>query len=824
MTRIVLNTPLAGWACPLAEVPDPVFAERMMGDGLAIEPTEGVVRAPCDALVVGVAPTSHSVTLRIADAVEVLIHVGIDTVALAGAGFTAHVAVGDRVRADAVLLDFDLDIVAARAPSLITPVIVVSEGATVEVLARDRLVGWGDPLLALTVAATVAVAPPAGDEAIHVLVMPLPHGLHARPAARIVALLKTHAAAAVFEAHGRTADACSMVAVMALGVRQGDELTVRATGTDAAAAVEALVALIEGGMGEAHTAPGLAPALSRPAGTLIPGIRAAPGFAVGTVMHLTQSTIAVPEAGAGPAIERAALDAALATLGGRLAAMTGLGSEIAAAHAALLDDPGLSVPASRAIAAGSSAGAAWRSATQAATTALQATGDPHLAERVADLADLEHQLLALLYPDAAATAPAALPDDAVVIAADVLPSQFIALDHQRLAGIATAGGGPTSHVAILAAAAGLPMLVAGGTALLEVAEGQAVILDADGGWLDPSPDAATLAAAGDRIASDRRRRPAELAAAQAECRMADGTRIEVFANLSSIDETARAVEFGAEGCGLLRTEFLFLGRDAAPDEDEQAAAYAAIATTLGDRPLIVRTLDIGGDKPVAYLPFVPEDNPALGNRGVRFSLARPDLLDIQLRAILRGVPGDQCRIMVPMVVAPAELAAVSAALDRALVAVRRRHRPQLGVMVETPSAAVLAGALARDADFLSIGSNDLTQYALAADRGNPATAALIDALNPAVLRLIALAADGAAAHRRWLGVCGGIASDPAAAAILIGLGVTELSCAAGAIPAVKARVRTLRLADCRALAVRALACSTAAEVRALAPPLVEEAA
>ena len=827
MTRIVLNTPLAGWACPLEEVPDPVFAERMMGAGLAIEPTEGVVRAPCDAVIVGVAPTGHSVTLRIADAVEVLIHVGIDTVALAGAGFTAHVAVGDQVSTGDALIDFDLDIVAAQAPSLITPIIVVSEGATVEILARDRLVGWGDPLLALTVATVIATALASGDEVVRSLVVPLPHGLHARPAARLVALLKGFAAVATFGAHGRSADARSMVAVMALGVRHGDELTVRATGSDAAAAVEAVVALILGGMGEAaHVVPAHAAAVPSATGSAIPGVRAAPGFAVGTVMRLTAAVIAVPETGGTPTVELAVLDRALADLGARLAATNGPGADIAAAHAALLDDPGLLTPAHAAIAAGQSAGAAWRAATQAtqaATAALRATGDPRMAERVADLADLEHQLLAMLYPDAAA-APLVLPIDAIVVADEVLPSQFIAFDRERLAGIATAGGGPTSHVAILAAAAGVPMLVAGGAALLDVPEGQAVILDADRGWLDPAPNTTVLTTARQRAAADKQRRPAELAAAQAECRMADGNRIEVFANLSSVDEAARAVEFGAEGCGLLRTEFLFLDRDAAPDEDEQAAIYATITATLGDRPLIVRTLDIGGDKPVAYLPFAPEENPALGNRGVRFSLARPDLLDVQLRAILRGVPGDQCRIMVPMVVAPAEFAAVAAALDRALVAVGRRHRPQLGIMVETPAAALLAHAFAVEADFLSIGSNDLTQYALAADRGNPATAAIIDALNPAVLRLIAMAAEGAAAHRRWLGVCGGVASDPAAAAILIGLGVTELSVAPSAIPAVKAAVRALRIPDCRALAARALTCSSAAEVRGLVLAAIREAA
>ena len=812
MTVIRLGAPLAGWVCGLDEVPDPVFAGRMMGDGIAIDPVEGMVHAPCDAVVIAVAPTLHSVTLRVGSA-ELLIHVGLETVGLNGTGFVAHVAAGDRVAAGDALLGIDLDIVARLAKSLVTPIIVTSEGATLRVLARDRLVGFGEPILELTVADEQIIEAADGREAVRSLVVTLPHGLHARPAARLVAMLKAHAARATFEANDRSADGRSMVAIMALGVRHGDGLTIRATGPDAAAAVAALVALIETGMGEAPAAVSETALPAPAAGSILTGVRASPGLAIGIAARLVEAVIDVPHDGSDAAAERAALDTALISLGTALAQISGLHREIAAAHQALLADPMLHDAAAEHIGRGRSAAMAWRLASEAAADDLRATGDALLIERIADLTDLERRLAVVLHPELAAAAMA-LPSSAILIAEELMPSQFMALDLDRLAGIATMRGGPTSHVAILAAAAGVPMLVAV-AGLEDVPEGRTLILDADAGRLDTDPGTAALANAGARRAAATQRHISERAAAPNDCRMADGTRIEVFANLSSVDEAARAVAAGAEGCGLLRTEFLFTSRAAAPGEDEQAAAYAAIAATLGDRPLIVRTLDIGGDKPVAYLPFPPEDNPALGARGVRFSLARPDLLDIQLRAILRGVPGTQCRIMVPMVVEPSELVAVSAALDRAMVATGRVDRPQLGVMIETPAAALLAGSIAEVADFLSVGSNDLTQYALACDRGNPATAVRIDALHPAVLRLIGLAAEGAAAHGRWLGVCGGVASEPAAAAILIGLGVTELSTSPAAIPAVKAAVRGLDLAACRALAARALACSSAAEVRAL---------
>ena len=283
-------------------------------------------------------------------------------------------------------------------------------------------------------------------------------------------------------------------------------------------------------------------------------------------------------------------------------------------------------------------------------------------------------------------------------------------------------------------------------------------------------------------------------------------------NKGSLAEAAAAV--GAEGCGLLRTEFLFLERDTAPDEDEQAARYEAIARAMGGRPLIIRLLDVGGDKTAAYLPIGPEENPALGVRGVRVLMRRPQVLKTQLRAILRGAA--HAKIMVPMVTGLSELRVVRAALDEARREMGRVGRTDLGVMIETPAAAATADLLAAEADFLSVGTNDLTQYALAMDRGNPDLAGEVDALHPAVLRLIAQAAEGGRKHALWTGVCGGLAGDLVGAPILIGLGVTELSMPVAAIPEAKALIRTLSPEACRRLAEQALRQPTAEAVRALA--------
>lgn len=815
---LVLLAPVAGWAVPLDEVPDPVFSDRMMGDGIALEPLEDVLRAPCDAQVVSVADTGHSITLRAANGAELLIHIGLETVALKGQGFSALTEAGAIVRTGDELIRFDIEALARRAKSLITPVVVVSEGYAVAPLAREGHVAVGAPLLEIrkTAAGASAVEGAAGSAAAQI-VIPMAHGLHARPAARIAAALKPFRAEVRISAGGREANARSMVDLLTLGLGRGDAARVEASGSDAAAAVSTIEALIAGGMGEADAqvtepAPSSADVVDR-AG--LRGICASPGFAVGTVLQFRAGDLDIHEEGAGADTELAAFERARDQLAQDLqsGAPADSSAGITEAHLGLLDDPELLDSARSHISEGKSAAYSWREAIRAKADALRATGNRILIERIDDLTDIERRLVARIVGHQATAQ--AVPLGTLLVAETLLPSQFLALDQDHVVGIVTAAGGPTSHVAILAASAGIPMLVAAGSGVLSAADGCVAILDADSARFDAEPSSADLAAAQERVQHQARSRAALAAQAAADCFMADGTRIEVFANLGSVPDAERAVAAGAEGCGLLRTEFLFLDRAEAPSEEEQRQVYASIAAALAGRPLIVRTLDIGGDKPVPYIPFPREENPALGRRGVRLSLAHPDLLETQLRAILAAVPAAQCRIMVPMIVDVDELRTVKAIFAMAAEAVGVEERVPLGIMVETPAAALLAESLAEEADFLSVGTNDLSQYALAADRGNPAVAPSIDALHPAVLRLIAEAGRGAKSKGRWLGVCGGLASDPKAAAVLIGLGATELSAVPAAVAQVKAQVRTLTMDRCRVLAERALAAATAREVRAM---------
>jgi phosphocarrier protein FPr len=370
-------------------------------------------------------------------------------------------------------------------------------------------------------------------------------------------------------------------------------------------------------------------------------------------------------------------------------------------------------------------------------------------------------------------------------------------------------------VAIIARSMGLPALAGMEPAALDVANGTLVILDGKKGTLRLNVSDEEVARI--RKAQERaeQRRKDDLAHALEPATTLDGTRIEVVANIGGVAEATKIAGLGGEGVGLLRSEFLFMERADAPTEDEQFEKYKAVAQALGrERPLIIRTLDVGGDKPLSYLPIPKEDNPFLGERGVRVGLDRPELLRPQLRAILRAGAFGKVRIMFPMIARLSELYDVKAMLAEEAASLGVPTVPT-GIMVEVPAAAVMAAQFAREADFFSVGTNDLTQYTLAMDRGHPKLAPLVDGLNPAVLRLIAHTVKGAEPLGRPVGVCGGIASDPAAVPILIGIGVTELSVSLPSIPTVKAQIRALRMDDCRALAERALAAESAEEVRAL---------
>jgi phosphoenolpyruvate-protein phosphotransferase/dihydroxyacetone kinase phosphotransfer subunit len=636
-------------------------------------------------------------------------------------------------------------------------------------------------------------------------------GLHARPAARFVEVVG--ALDAEVEVSNATrgrgpADARSLTGLATLSVRQGDEIVVRARGAQADAAMTALRALADDNFGDPPdagargsgtagappppaAAPPTAPAPPPEAGTVLHGVPASAGIAIGPARRLVPAEPPVADEPAGPpGEERARLNRARAAVRDALeqarAAVAARAGEdeagIFAAQALLLDDAALTGPAGRAIDEGASAGRAWQAAARTAAEAFRGLDDPYLRERAADVDDVARRVLAQL---AGIEAGAATEGAGIVIADELTPGDAAGLDPSDAWAVATARGGATSHAAILARALGIPAVVGIGAALLAIPEGTRLILDGERGTLhlDPPPEA--VAEQERRRTAESEKRQALLARADEPGALRDGRRIEVFANVGSAEEARAALEHGAEGVGLLRTEFLFLDRREPPDEDEQVEALTAIARALGGRPLIVRTLDAGADKPLPFLLMQPEDNPFLGVRGIRLSLAQPDLFRTQLRAIARVAEQHPLKLMFPMIATLDELLAARALLDE----VRGGTELEVGVMVEVPALALQADEIAPHVDFFSIGTNDLAQYAMAAERGNAALADLLDRSLVAVLALIERVTAAARAHGRWVGVCGELAGDPEAAVLLAGLGVSELSMAASRIPAVKAALR-----------------------------------
>ena len=705
----------------------------------------------------------------------------------------------------------------------------------------SRLVATDDAALIAAAlhedAPTAAPAgPPAGDLAeIATWTVDYPAGLHARPAAAWVDAARA-LPVALRVRHGQdSADPRSLVSLLQLGLKAGDEVVLSAAGAGAREAVDRFLRTVTGLTARetadaeraAEKAKASAPTRGwKPAAdtVMIAGVGASPGLAIGRVHVLASAELVVPDLPVDLVTGGAELNDALVRTRAQMKALVddttrrlGAGdAAIFAAQAALLDDTDLITLTCQIMVEGHGVAWSWHRAVDRMAGQLSALGNPVLAARAADLHDVGRRVLAQIDPALATGNLHDLPDEAcILVASDISPSDTATLDAERVVGIATALGGPTSHSAILARTLGLPSVVAGGARLLTLAAGATAIVDGDAGrvWLDPGEE--DLASARRWIDDLAARRAAEEAERGRPAVTADGREIAIAANVNRPDQVAFALSQGGEGVGLMRTEFLFLERGDSPGEEEQEAIYRAMVQALGDRPLIVRTLDIGGDKQVPHLDLPREENPFLGVRGARLLLRRPDLLDPQLRALYRAAKGGgDLSIMFPMITSAWELKrlrvrceAIRAELDAPQVPV--------GIMIEVPAAAVQAAALAAHADFFSIGTNDLTQYALAIDRQNPELASEADSLHPAVLRLIAMTVAGARTHGRWVGVCGGLAGDPFGAALLAGLGVTELSMTPRDIPAVKSRLRASRMDELAALAARALDMEGAAEVRAL---------
>jgi multiphosphoryl transfer protein len=669
---------------------------------------------------------------------------------------------------------------------------------------------------------------------------PLPGGMHARPASALEHAARCFAAdvSVTNLRTGQTANAKSVLGIVGLDIRHGDACELTVGGDDEREALDSLATflgevlphcddalpVVEGRMGAVALPRVLAEAEAR----VLAGAAVVPGCAEGRAVYVGAFGVpdGIPLEGAADVEEeaarvRSALERLVARMDARMAAATDIEADLVRTHRSVARDPEFGGHLAEAIRErGFTAAGAVASAERTFTAMLAATGSALLRERALDIRDVCNQLLREIYGEASCGQDVVLADDSICIAELLTPGQLLALDASRLKGLVLGHAGTTSHTVILARSRDIPTLVGVDGLSAAALNGRPVIVDADLGVLVTDVTEATRRYyAMERARLERRRRRERAFALRPGC-TSDGRRVEIAANIAAAEEAGPAVALGAEGVGLFRTEMLFIDRASAPSEDEQADAYRRAVAAAGGWPVIIRTLDVGGDKPLPYLRLPREDNPFLGYRAVRIYEEFEVLFRDQVRALLRASATGPLRVMVPLVSRTEEARWVRRVVDEERGRLSAAGIPfdpamPLGAMIEVPSAAFLVGDLSRELDFFSIGTNDLLQYFTAADRTNARVERLSTPASPAFIRLLKQVVGEARARGRWVGVCGEMGGVPRYLPLLVGLGVDEISMAAPLVPAAKTELHEISSSAAAALVESALAASTCGEVEAM---------
>lgn len=658
------------------------------------------------------------------------------------------------------------------------------------------------------------------------------HGLHARPATALVEIAKKFTGeikVSVDKIHFVSAKSLSQL--LSLGATRGQTLTfIAEPNTDTETALDEMILAVRNGLGEAVEP--ISQVLVNPQSLdewvepfidetdSLKGVPASRGLAVGLSFVRKEKSYDYQQLTKNADTEKQRFIDAIMQVKKTLqntieTASNQVIAQIFTAHLAMLDDVALLNPVYEQIGNGFSAEYAWHEHIEQVAKAQESLQNKLLAERAMDLRDVGDKVLAVLSGETVEHTPN---EPYILIKKDLMPSDVARLDSQNVVGILTALGGASSHSAIVARALGIPAVVGAGDSVLNIAQEIPILINGGTGEFFVNPSHEQL----QQASVEQERQQFEQTKAIQTCEIPaitlDNHQVHVMVNLGDINNADVAVKHGADGVGLLRTEFVFMKHSQMPDVNAQIADYKKVFDAMGKRPVVVRTLDIGGDKPLAYLPLPTEENPFLGVRGVRLSLRKPAILKQQLTALIKASqqssPNQDLRIMFPMIGRVEEWLKVKEILNH-ILAENPHHKLQVGMMIEVPSSAILAEKFAPHVDFFSIGTNDLTQYALAIDRGHPVLSREADGLHPSVLKLIENTVKSAHKYGKWVGVCGELASDRQAVPILLGLGVDELSVATSQIPLVKMQIRSLSKKDCQTLAEKALDCDTATAVRVL---------
>lgn len=839
---MILCAPVSGKLIPMSEVPDPVFAEKMLGDGFAVESNQekkDMISSPVNGVIKNVNVHGHAIIIETEEGVEILIHVGVDTVALKGKGFKPLVKPGKRVRVGDKILKVDLQLIRAQAPASMVIVVIANQPGVIVQLPSMTHVSAGDVVFSMTNDRQADEGTNSSETNAEIQNGPWveisnPHGLHARPAATLAKeALRCIVSIHLEKEGGKRVDAKSSTAIMSLGLNKGDK--VRFISQDASA-IEALGKAVSSGLGEGvATDPEIQsePASSQPKAAVLssgPSLPsdlfclnfslesrlklpiASPGITYGELFVMKPVERDIPNTSKSISEEKKLLEQAiergLADLDKEMGTVDPESAEILEAHKAFLMDPELRDLSFAVIDAGKGAAHAWNKVTLEQATIFAQSSNAYMAERAADMRDINNRILDVLLgkqpgPD--------YPQNCVLVMHELTPSDVTNFDI-RVKGVVSVIGSATSHASIMLRNRGIPSFYQAPEEVLLAPKGLTAVLDTEQGFFVINPTEDEKVIYRDRIAQMEKRKAEALSVANKRGETKDGYRIEVTGNVSSIKEAKEATQRGAEGFGLARSEFLFYGRNVAPGEDEQCELYQGLlnATT---HMVTVRLLDAGGDKPLAYVKIPKEANPQLGIRGMRIIEDNEEIYRTQIRALLRCKNLNRLRVMTPMIAMVSEVALIAKLVEEERSRLGLAHLPQLGIMAETPAVCVMSEQFAPHVDFFSVGTNDLTQYTMAMDRENSRLAPLASAANPAVLAMINHLCRGAEKFSKPVAVCGAAASDPLTALLFVGLGVTELASAGETLPEVKAAIRGFNMKQLKEVAQRALRASSEDEVR-----------
>ena len=827
----------------LENVPDQVFAERLVGDGIAIDPFTNVVYAPVDGVIKSIHNAKHAVTISSSVGFDILIHIGLDTVNLNGAGFTLLVKEGDHVRANDKIMEFDLDYLSLKARTLISPMLVCDidekkfkldlfvQNNEITSLEKEVLGLKNVSLVKSDIqinnvdsnANSLQIVNVGGIKSEWVTIINAT-GIHARPAARLVQYARDIVGDIYLEKSGRKANLKSVTAILELSVQCGDKVRLITEDENSNAIIQSIIEMLSSLSEENSAKDTLSQKVlvHNSSNTIINnqynGIIASSGLAVGKIVKSVEMSFDFVDFCDDVELEKQKLQVAIDSVAKQLNdSLIGLvdGSEhknILNAHLMILTDPELLNEVILHIESKKSVARSLVDVVTKHCKILDNTGVELLKQRQVDLKDVCNRILANL--NDVKHNVIRLESDSILIAKELTPSDILNLE-ANIVGLVSVNGGITSHVAILAKAKGIPLLINVVSDLLDnITNDDNVILDCNIGVLNLKPTVEDLSNTKQNIAQQKLKLATSLLDALKPCVTLDNVRIDCYANISGQNDINTALKNGADGVGLFRTEFIFLAQETMPSVLSQSEIYQAIANDLGNKPFVLRTLDAGGDKDISYLNLAHEINPMLGVRGIRLCLDNLELFKTQLTAILQ-TKADNLKIMLPMVSCLNEYRQTKELIKQLQVELRLSKKIELGIMVEVPAVAIMTDIFAKEVDFFSIGTNDLTQYTLAIDRENTKLVKLFDHLNPAVLRNIKLVVDGARKYDKPVSVCGMMASDKLALPVLLGLGVNKLSMDINVIADNKSFIRKLDIKQCEDIASQCLYLSSSNEVREL---------